>query len=87
MKFPPLENFFAQEPPTTTIFNMSFRGRGTGANRGGFGSRGGMRFSFRAASSRLCGEANEIFLNSGRGGFSQQSFGPPAQVLGIYHSN
>ncbi|KAJ5905267.1 H/ACA ribonucleoprotein complex subunit GAR1 [Penicillium subrubescens] len=36
---------------------MSFRGRGTGANRGGFGSRGG------------------------RGGFSQQSFGPPAQVL------
>ena len=64
---------------------MSLRGGGrgfaTGANRGGnFGSRGG----------KYCDDVklwsgfditDEIFLRTGRGGF-QQSFGPPAQVLG-----
>lgn len=42
MKFPPPENFFANIP-CSSPFNMSFRGRGsaTGANRGGFGNRGG----------------------------------------------
>ncbi|KAJ5744341.1 H/ACA ribonucleoprotein complex subunit GAR1 [Penicillium manginii] len=39
-KFPPSENFFVQ-PQIPQQLNMSFRGRGTGANRGGFGSRGG----------------------------------------------
>ncbi|KAJ6017575.1 hypothetical protein N7451_000954 [Penicillium sp. IBT 35674x] len=46
MKFPPPENFFAQvqSPNFPSSAIMSFRGRGfsgTGANRGGFGSRGG----------------------------------------------
>ncbi|KAJ5631226.1 H/ACA ribonucleoprotein complex subunit GAR1 [Penicillium longicatenatum] len=46
MKFPPPENFFAQVQPLNLPSSaiMSFRGRGfsgTGANRGGFGSRGG----------------------------------------------
>ncbi|KAJ6083945.1 hypothetical protein N7486_010745 [Penicillium sp. IBT 16267x] len=46
MKFPPPENFFAQVQPPNLPSSaiMSFRGRGfsgTGANRGGFGSRGG----------------------------------------------
>lgn len=42
MKFPPSENFFANIPQPIHL-NMSFRGRGpaTGANRGGFGNRGG----------------------------------------------
>ena len=64
---------------------MSFRGGGrgfaTGANRGGnFGSRGGEYCDDVKLQSGL-NMANEIFLRTGRGGF-QQSFGPPAQVLG-----
>lgn len=62
---------------------MSFRGGGrgfaTGANRGGnFGSRGGTRTALRGEEKLMS------FSRLGRGGF-QQSFGPPAQVLGIYN--
>jgi H/ACA ribonucleoprotein complex subunit 1 len=63
---------------------MSFRGRGnaSGANRGGFGGgRGGENFPNVNAMPKV-EKANEIFF-TGRGGF-QQSFGPPAQVLGNY---
>jgi hypothetical protein len=68
---------------------MSFRGRGsaTGANRGGFGNRGGMRhFPLFCEVMIVRRKLTKFFLDAGRGGF-QPSFGPPAQVLGMYTSN
>ena len=58
---------------------MSYRGgdrggRGRGAPRGGgFGSRGGGML--------LCQWSGKVLIMAGRGGF-QQSYGPPAAVLG-----
>lgn len=62
---------------------MSFRGGGrgpaTGANRGGNFSRG----SEYDNALNCTRKGTNVFVLSGRGGF-QQSFGPPAQVLGNY---
>ncbi|CAH2065822.1 unnamed protein product, partial [Iphiclides podalirius] len=55
---------------------MSFRGRGGGGGRGGFGGRGGGRGGFGGGRGRGGG---------GGGGYRQQDFGPPESVIPLGH--
>ncbi|CAG5048136.1 unnamed protein product [Parnassius apollo] len=55
---------------------MSFRGRGGGGGRGGFGGRGGGRGGFGGGRGRGGG---------GGGGYRQQDLGPPESVIPLGH--